>query len=617
MTSGGNAWSPQRMGLRLRLDEVDWTPDNTPAWLEGRSDRSVVVSQNPDGSTTEWTHLHSVRGGVGYGGGDFAFSSNALYYAERGGSLWRQGLETTDLKPVLPRFGSVASPSPSPDGRWVLCVHSHDGQDVLAICDAVGARWPTDLVRGADFYMQPVWHPNSQSIAWIEWDHPQMPWDGAKLFLASLDTTSTPKLLSKTLLDGSESTPVLQPQFSPDGRYLAWIGTKGNHYSLRLYDFQTQELRDLWESPALLPPAWVQGVRVFAWRHDSEALWLIAPEMGKGNLLELSPFGSVRTLDAGKYQWFSQIRASLHSPKFIVLASAPDVPDEVAVWEQEQWSTIMTSDPTVREDEYFPRSRSVSWEQSHGRVHGILHEPPDADPTAALPLLISVHGGPTSQKTLQFSPDTAFFVSRGWRVLDVNYRGSTGYGEAYRTALDGNWGIVDVEDCTSGAMAMVQWGLTKPEMLIIKGGSAGGYTVLRCLIEHPGLFRAGISNYGVTDLLQLAATTHKFEARYLDRLVAPLPEGESIYKERSPLTDAVKITDALAIFQGSDDRVVPLAQAKALDQALTQSGTPHLFKVYEGEGHGWRQNTTIIDYYQTIEEFLNTLLVAEHNENLD
>jgi dipeptidyl aminopeptidase/acylaminoacyl peptidase len=219
-------------------------------------------------------------------------------------------------------------------------------------------------------------------------------------------------------------------------------------------------------------------------------------------------------------------------------------------------------------------------------------------------LLVNVHGGPTSARTRSFSADTCFFTDRGWAVLEVNYRGSTGYGEAYRLALNGRWGQLDTQDCVEGAKAMVSQGVADARRLAIKGGSAGGFTVLNALVHHPGLFRAGISNYGVTDLAQLEATTHKFEARYLDRLVGPLPQQVALYRARSPLHHAHQIRDALAIFQGSDDKVVPLEQAESIVDALKKAGTPHHYRIFEGEGHGWRRAETIETYYQEVESFL-------------
>lgn len=600
MTSDLRWWTPERMSSRLRLDDVAWTSDGFPVWLEGRSDRSTLVRLGPDGSR-ELTPSHSVRAGVGYGGGDFAVAGGHLYFVERGGPLLRQHLDDGATESVLPRFGSVASPSVSPDGRWVLCVHSLDGTDVLALAPAAGDRWPLDLARGSDFYMQPTWHPDSRRIAWVEWNHPRMPWEGSRLMEGRLDDSSR-SLLDIRRIAGSEDRPVFQPAWSPDGSRLAWIESDGESYQLRLRDESTGEARTILSSQALLPPAWVQGMRSLAWS-PSGTLWVLDAHRGKARILRIGN-DSIREVDPGPYRAFSQIAASPAGEKLIVLASAPDLPDRVAVLEDDSWTEIAVSLPEAPPAHSLPSCEAVSWTSGHEQVHGLLFTPRLAAPKPGWPLLVNVHGGPTSQRTMSFSPDTCFFSDLGWAVLEVNYRGSTGYGESYRRALDGRWGVLDTRDCVEGAKAMVAKGGIDPRRLAIKGGSAGGFTVLNCLAHHPGFFRAGISNYGVSDLVQLEKTTHKFEAKYLHSLVGPYPDREDLFVERSPVRMALCFRDPLAIFQGTEDKVVPQDQAERIVSALQDNGVPHLYRVFPGEGHGWRKTETIRAYYSEVESFL-------------
>jgi dipeptidyl aminopeptidase/acylaminoacyl peptidase len=203
-----------------------------------------------------------------------------------------------------------------------------------------------------------------------------------------------------------------------------------------------------------------------------------------------------------------------------------------------------------------------------------------------------------------FHPQTQFFTTRGYAVLQVNHRGSTGYGTAYAQALRGQWGVYDVEDAVSGATYLAEHGWVEPQKLVIMGGSAGGYTVLQALVRHPGFFKAAVCLYGISNLFTLAATTHKFEAHYLDSLVGPLPEAADLYRERSPLFAADRIRDPIALFQGGIDQVVPKAQADAIVASLTSRGVPHVYHVYAGEGHGWRKAETIAHFYATVEAFL-------------
>jgi dipeptidyl aminopeptidase/acylaminoacyl peptidase len=225
-------------------------------------------------------------------------------------------------------------------------------------------------------------------------------------------------------------------------------------------------------------------------------------------------------------------------------------------------------------------------------------------PPGRPPLLVHVHGGPTSHVSSEYSPRAQFFATRGWAYLEVNYRGSTGYGRAYRDRLAGHWGLMDADDTVSGAQHLAARGLVDGERMAIMGGSAGGYTVLQALIRYPGVFRAGISMYGVTDLFSLATDTHKFEQHYTDSLVGALPGAAAEYRARSPLYAADKIRDAVAIFQGEEDRVVPKDQAESIVAALRRSGVPHEYHLYPGEGHGWRRPETIAGFYASVLRFL-------------
>ncbi len=606
MSSAARWWTPARLAMRLRLDDVAWTANGDPVWIEGRSDRSTLMRRDASGACEELTPHHSVRAGVGYGGGDFTTSPDRVVFVQRGGPLLAMDLSTRHVRPVIPRFGAVASPAVSPDGRSVLCVHSLDGIDVLAHASLDGSRWPVDLARGADFYMQPTWHPSSRRIAWVEWDHPDMPWDDARLMEARLEGPR-PDLSDIRRVAGGEGRPVVQPAWSPDGRFLAWIESEGESYALRLRDESTGSVSTLARSLGMLPPAWIQGVRVLAWKADGSGLHVLDSFQGRGRILSITvPDGRIEEIAPGPYAWFSQIAAAPFGDAFLVVASSPAEPDQVALWKDHRWEVVARGTAADLPPEAFPEGRAVSWNVRSETVHGLLFTPRRPAPAAGWPLLVNVHGGPTSARTLGFSSDTCFFTDRGWAVLEVNYRGSTGYGEAYRRALEGRWGELDTLDCVEGARAMVTQGLADARRLAIKGGSAGGFTVLNALVHHPGLFRAGISNYGVTDLAQLEATTHKFEARYLERLVGPYPQEEARYRARSPLHHAHLIQDPLAIFQGSDDKVVPLEQAESIVDALRKAGTPHHYRIFEGEGHGWRRAETIETYYREVESFLES-----------
>jgi dipeptidyl aminopeptidase/acylaminoacyl peptidase len=254
----------------------------------------------------------------------------------------------------------------------------------------------------------------------------------------------------------------------------------------------------------------------------------------------------------------------------------------------------------------------VQWSAPDGTpVHGLLYPPtsPQFTSTGLPPAIIHIHGGPTSQARASYNARAQFFATRGYAFLEVNYRGSTGYGKPYMAALRGTWGLLDVEDAIGGARYLVDANLADPNRLVIMGGSAGGYTVLKSLVDHPGFFKAAICLYGVSNMFTLAADTHKFEERYLDSMLGPLPEAGAIYRQRSPAFFADRIVDPIAIFQGEIDRVVPKAQSDAIVASLQQRGIPHEYHVYAGEGHGWRKQETIEAFYRAVEAFLKQYVI--------
>jgi dipeptidyl aminopeptidase/acylaminoacyl peptidase len=254
-----------------------------------------------------------------------------------------------------------------------------------------------------------------------------------------------------------------------------------------------------------------------------------------------------------------------------------------------------------------PTPYEIHWTSSDGEtVYGIYSPPTSSryEGKGLPPAIVLIHGGPTSSVNIGYNLEAAFFTSRGYGYLEVNYRGSTGFGRGYREALRGNWGNLDVIDAAGGAQALIDQGLADPDRLVIKGGSAGGYTVLNVLIRYPGLFKAGLCSYGVSNLFTLAMDTHKFEERYTDSLVGPLPEAAEKYRKWSPIFHAEKIQDPVAIFQGEEDKVVPQSQSDEIVKALKTNGVPHEYHLYPGEGHGFRKSETRQAYYEAIERFL-------------
>jgi dipeptidyl aminopeptidase/acylaminoacyl peptidase len=599
---------PETLGRGIRLDEVQWTADGKNlVWLEGRSGQGVLVCQAEGDAPRDVTETHNVRGTVGYGGGDFCAGREFLVFAEKNGRLYRVALEGGEPFPITPEFGSAAAPVISPDSRWVLFVHSYERKDCLALVDAAGKQWPRILAEGADFYMQPVWNPAGDRIAWIEWNHPQMPWDGTLLKTAVFSADRL-DLSDIQTLAGNMDLPVLQPAFSPDGKWLACVTSPMGGDRLTLFDVQNGKPKTLVEGGVIGGPAWAQGARVFGWSFDGKSIFFQRNDKGFASLWKAdAQKGSVEQLDLGGYTWISQIAPSPVNDSVAFIGSSFAFPDRVVVWAKGGTRIQKRSNAERLRITEVSRPEPLTWPAADGpEVQGLYYPPSNSryESSELPPVIVHIHGGPTGQQTSAYSGDAAFYTTRGFAFLSVNYRGSTGFGRAYMLALRARWGDLDVEDAVSGARILCQKGLADPARLVILGGSAGGYTVLNSLIRYPGFFRAGICLFGVSDLFALAAETHKFEERYLDSMVGPLPEAAEKYRAWSPIFHAEKIRDALAVFQGAEDVVVPPSQSERIVQAVQQNKVPCLYRVFPGEGHGWRKSETIATYYTDVQHFL-------------
>jgi dipeptidyl aminopeptidase/acylaminoacyl peptidase len=599
--------TPTLIAAAIRLNDPLWDSDGrTLVWREERSGQGVLVAHPKHEAPYDISAEKNVRGGVGYGGGDFTVQHGLVVFAAKDGRLYRRTLGAGFPQAITPAYGQVAAPQLSPDNRWAAFVHTYEGRDVLALVDSGGTSWPIKLAEGADFYMQPVWHPSGEALAWVEWDHPNMPWDGTRLMYAAL-AGDPPKIEVAQNLAGGDEIPILQPAISPDGRYLSYVQNLGEWDQLILQDLQEGTSRTLVEGAALLKPAWIQGVVVQAWAPESQRIYYLQTRAGMTTLNQVDVgSGEITGLDMSPYTALSQPAVNVDGALAMV-ASGPSVSPRV-ISKQGQRVTMhqrSTSESLAPAD--LPTPYEINWKSSDGEtVYGIYSPPTSRRYTGQglPPAIVLIHGGPTSSVSIGYDLEAAFFTSRGYGYLEVNYRGSTGYGRGYREALRGNWGHLDVIDAAGGAHALIDQGLADSSRLVIKGGSAGGYTVLNTLIRFPGLYKAGLCAYGVTNLFTLAMDTHKFEERYTDSLVGPLPEAAAKYRAWSPIFQAEKIKDPVAIFQGEDDKVVPPSQSEQIVKALQASGVPHEYHLYPGEGHGFRKSTTRQAYYEAIERFL-------------
>ena len=535
--------SPISLAHGLRITDMAWDENGQLFWHEGRSGRSVVVVNPADGQAPrDLNSDYSARARVGYGGGDFGVGRHAVYFIDAElGNILRQPSGYGQPVPITPAFGMAAAPSESPDGRWLLYVHSYQGEDSLAIVDTAGKYWPQKLVSGNDFYMQPAWCPvatasNGWQIAWIAWDHPNMPWDGTCLNLGHLQIMANglPIITDIRTLAGNENISIFQPQFSPDGKRLAYISDVSGWWQIYLLDLEDGSTRQLTKTLAEHGlPAWVQGLRTYQFSPAGDRIFFLRNQDGISQLWQLNlESGSEERLQLDPaYTSLEQIAVTpspLEPPVLALLASGDQIPlrlitvpvDERVNQAAPEARPVHVMKRTQAEEispEAYARAEAIRWAgMDGGQVHGLFYAPisEQFEGIGKPPLMVLVHGGPTSQRGASFNPQVQFFTSRGYAVLDVNYRGSTGYGRPYRDALKGAWGIYDVQDSASGAKYLAEQDLVDPEKMVIMGGSAGGFTALKALEDFPGLFKAGVCLYAVSNQFTLAAETHKFEAHY-------------------------------------------------------------------------------------------------------
>lgn len=612
--------TPISLARGMTFSDVAWDSDGTLVWRELRADRGVLVVSSPGGQAPrDLNSDYSVRAGVGYGGGDFSVGQgNAYFVAAGSGRLYRQSLPFGVASPLTPGFGNAASPVLSPDGRWLLYVHTYEDRDCLGIVDAAGELWPGKLVAGDDFYMQPVWHPDGRRLAWISWNFPNMPWDGTFLHLGGLDVSNgnPPALKEGQVIAGGEGVAIFQPAFSPDGRFLAYASDETGWWQIYLYDLESGERRQLTSEEAEHgAPAWIQGQRTYGFAPDSNAVYYIKNKHGFASLwrLDLATEEQQQLLVGEEYTWMEQLAVSPEGDRIALIASGGHTPPRIVVHHVSgETQVIRRSQAENLPASAYALPKAITWAgMDGGLVHGLMYEPRSEsfEGIGLPPLVVLIHGGPTSQRTAYFDSQVQFFASRGYAVLQVNHRGSTGYGRLYRDMLRGNWGVYDVQDAVSGVRYLIDSGLVDGNKVAIMGGSAGGFTVLKALEDFPGFFKAGINLFGVSNQFNFVVDTHKFEARYNDYLLGPWPEAAELYRLRSPIFYADNIQDPIAIFQGADDKVVPRNQSDDVVASLSKRGIPHVYHVYEGEGHGFRKLETIEHFHKEVERFLRQYVI--------
>jgi dipeptidyl aminopeptidase/acylaminoacyl peptidase len=536
-----------------------------------------------------------------YGGGAYTVWQGQIYFCNdsdqciyhQSGSqikLASPAVQDSD-KPKAHRYADLTIDSRR---RRLLCIHEdHSGPEVINSLVAISLDHPQELhilAEGKDFYSSPSLSPNGQFLAWLSWNHPNLPWDGNVLTVAEVQADGS--LGKPQQIAGGPQESVFQPQWSPEG-VLHFVSDRSGWGNL--YRWQNQQVKPLLSAAAEFgQPQWVFGQSTYDFVGDR--IICTYSQGGISHLVMLNPRdGNWQELDC-THTDLQHLRAN--ERRAVAIGGSADRQSEVVEIDLlSQRCNLLQATPQAVDSRYFSQPQTIAFPTQDGEIaYGFYYPPhnPDfqAPPGERPPLLVKSHGGPTAATSGSLSLRVQYWTSRGFGYLDVNYRGSTGYGRAYQEKLAGQWGILDVQDCIDGARYLAAKGLVDGDRMAISGGSAGGYTTL-CALTFHNVFKAGASYYGIGDLEALARDTHKFESRYLDKLVAPYPAAAQVYKDRSPIHFPERLSCPTIFFQGLEDEVVPPNQSLMMVEALRQRGVPVAYVPFAEEQHGFRQPANI------------------------
>ncbi len=602
-------------------------------WIESRpyeEGRSVLVFKPDQGRPVDVvpegfnvrTRVHE------YGGGAYWRHRSTVFCSSfDDGRVYRFDRPGGDPQPVTPdppepNALRYADGVVTPDGSAIVCVRErHEGGDVineLVSFPSDGSAEPTVIVGGRDFYSSPRLDPSARRLAWITWDHPHMPFDATDLCVAEF--TPDAKVARARRVSGGEDESVVDPAWSPDG-VLHFVSDRSGWWNLyvdrdgRIESLSTAEGEFAY-------PHWVFGLTMYAFLDGGEIACVVTCN-AEERLHVLDPrTGDLVPLDL-PYTTYNRSGLRARGRRLAFAAAAPTSPTAVVTFDLDtrERRTIRESVRLDVDRRYLSVAEPIEFPGSDGEsAHAFFYAPTnpefEAQEGELPPLIVSIHGGPTSHSGTALDLDHQFFTSRGLAVVDVNYRGSSGYGREYRRSLNGRWGEIDVEDAVAAVRHLTAAGRVDANRIVITGGSAGGYTTLLALALREE-FTAGMSLFGVADLELLVQETHKFEAHYEHTLVGPYPERADLYRERSPINHADRISAPLLILQGLDDKVVPPAQAEMIIDALRRRGIPYAYLAFAGEGHGFRRAESLRRTFEAELSFLGQVFGFEPADDLE
>jgi dipeptidyl aminopeptidase/acylaminoacyl peptidase len=591
-----------------------WEEGSTVWWSELRpteGGRVQIVRRDPDGSCTDLlpegfsarNRVHEYGGGAWWVGSGVVYFTNwddqRLYRLERDG----EPLAITP-EPPEPHSWRYADGRVTPDGSCIVCVredHTGNGEarnEIVGI-PVDGSSTPVVLISGRDFVAAPRPSPDGRQLAWIAWDHPNMPWDNTELWIAHMDARhGIISVDGAHWVAGGDDESLTQPEWGRHG-ILYVISDRSNWWNVYKVE-GVDALTPVFEIGAEIGgPAWVFGLSAYGFTKPQGHLVAAWTEHGRARIGRIDPMGG--ELQAWILPYVSLSSVRIAGQHIVAIAHSTDHEPEVVrlstVGSHAQQEVLRKSRDLGLDPEGISRAEPIAFASAGGRTAHAYFYPPtsatiEAPEDELPPLIVASHGGPTSSASPAFSLGIQYWTSRGFAFVDVDYGGSTGYGREYRSLLNGRWGIVDVEDCCAAAEHLVAKGLVDGNRLAIRGGSAGGFTTLAALAFND-TFKAGANHFGVSDMSALAAETHKFESRYLDNLVGPWPSAKAVYDERSPINHVGGFDVPLITFQGLEDAIVLPNQSERISNALDERNIPHAYLAFEGEQHGFRKSETI------------------------
>ncbi|MGB7923874.1 MAG: S9 family peptidase [Pyrinomonadaceae bacterium] len=578
-------------------EDIYWT-ESRPA-EEGRN---VIVRREPGGRESDVTpppfnartRVHE------YGGGAYTVADGVVYFSNFDDQrLYRQatGAQPEPLTPESElRYADAVV-----DRRRnrIVCVredHRESGREAVNTVVSIDLKSGGEgevVVAGSDFYSSPRLSPDGNHLAWLAWNHPNMPWDGTELWVAGVNEDGT--LHDTRRVAGGVDESIFQPEWSPEG-VLYFVSDRTGWWNLYRLE-GAESIVPLTEKAVEFGAAqWVFGISIYAFESEQRIICAYN-EKGVWQLASLST--ETLKLEAIETSYTDIYSVNAATARAVFCASAPTEPTSIVMLDlaTRKLEVLRRSSNLEIDAGYLSIPEAIEFPTRDGQTaHAFFYAPKNRDYAAPdgerPPLLVISHGGPTSTATTSMKLSIQYWSSHGIGVLDVNYGGSSGYGRAYRERLNGQWGIVDIDDCVDGARSLVERGLVDNERLIIRGGSAGGYTTLAALTFRD-VFKSGASYYGVSDLEALTKDTHKFESRYLDSLIGPYPQERDLYRERSPIHFTERLSCPMIIFQGLEDKIVPPNQAEMMFDAVRAKGLPVAYVPFEGEQHGFRRAANI------------------------